>query len=307
MQIVHMKTIDLFSGCGGMSLGFQNMGFDIVAAYDNWEPAIEVYKRNFTHPILRRDLSDDKVIQEIVDLSPEIIIGGPPCQDFSSAGYRNENLGRAVLTVAYSNIIKLARPNFFVMENVPQVRNSEAYKQAVQNFKEAGYGLTQVILDARYCGVPQSRKRCFLIGKLCEKDGFMEKYIKENLSEKPLTIYDYLGDSLGVEYYFRIPRSYSRRAVFSIYEPCQTIRGVDRPIPKTYKKHVDDLVEIGPKVRALTVLERSYIQTFPKDFIFEGTKTNLNQMIGNAVPVKLAEFVAKAILQYSCDCGGEGY
>ena len=57
-------------------------------------------------------------------------------------------------------------------------------------------------------------------------------------------------------------------------------------------------MEIGPKVRALTVLERSYVQTFPKDFVFEGSKTNLNQMIGNAVPVKLAEYVANAIMEY---------
>ena len=73
---------------------------------------------------------------------------------------------------------------------------------------------------------------------------------------------------------------------------------MDRPIPKGYKGHPSDPVEIGPKVRALTVLERSYVQTFPKSFIFEGTKTNLNQMIGNAVPVKLAEYVAKALLEY---------
>ena len=113
-----------------------------------------------------------------------------------------------------------------------------------------------------------------------------------------MSMYDYFGDSLGTEYYFRVPRSYTRRGVFSIYEPCQTIRGVDRPIPKGYKGHPSDPVEIGPKVRALTVLERSYVQTFPKSFVFEGTKTNLNQMIGNAVPVKLAEYVAKAILEY---------
>ena len=113
-----------------------------------------------------------------------------------------------------------------------------------------------------------------------------------------MTIFDYLGDSLGVEYYFRIPRSYNRRAIFSIYEPCVTVRGVDRPVPKNYKKHPGDLVEISNKVRALTVKERSYIQTFPRNFIFEGTKTNLNQMIGNAVPVEMANYVGKVLLKY---------
>ena len=68
--------------------------------------------------------------------------------------------------------------------------------------------------------------------------------------------------------------------------------------PKNYKKHPGDLVEIGPEVRALSTLERSYIQTFPRSFVFEGTKSNLNQMIGNAVPVKMAEFIGRAITKY---------
>ena len=83
-----MRTVDLFSGCGGMSLGFQNSGFNIVAAFDHWLPAIEVYKRNFQHPIFQKNLSDKDVYQLISSFQPEVIIGGPPCQDFSSAGKR---------------------------------------------------------------------------------------------------------------------------------------------------------------------------------------------------------------------------
>ena len=296
-----MKTVDLFCGCGGMSLGFQNAGFDIVAAYDNWQPAIKVYEKNFKHPIYSRDLSDEKVTDEICGFSPELVIGGPPCQDFSTAGHMNESLGRAYLSVVFSKIVTTAKPSFFVMENVAQAKKSKAYEQAISNFKASGYGLTQMMLNACYCGVPQDRKRFFVIGEYGGEDGFLEKYLIESLSDKPMTIYDYLGDSLGVEYYFRVPTNYSRRGVYSIYEPSQTIRGVDRPIPKGYKKHREDPVEIGPQVRALTVLERSYIQTFPKSFVFEGTKTDLNQMIGNAVPVNLANYVAKALMKYITD------
>ena len=126
-------------------------------------------------------------------------------------------------------------------------------------------------------------------------------YLERHLTTKPMTMFDYFGDSLGIEYYFRVPRSYSRRGVFSIYEPCQTIRGVDRPIPAGYTGHPSDPVKIGPQVRALTVLERSYVQTFPKTFVFEGSKGDLNLMIGNAVPVKLAEYVATAIKEYDMD------
>ena len=293
-----MKTVDLFCGCGGMSLGFQEAGFDIVAAYDNWQPAIEVYKKNFKHSVFNRDLSSPDVQKEIVELKPDIIIGGPPCQDFSTAGHMDEGLGRAYLSVAFSNIVIDANPEYFVMENVARARTSRAYKEAIALLSGAGYGLTKIILDACYCGVPQTRKRFFVIGHKGDSDDFLKSYLEENLAEKPMTIYDYLGDSLGTEYYFRVPTNYSRRGVYSIYEPAMTVRGVDRPIPKGYRKHPQDPVEIGPLVRALTVKERSYLQTFPRDFIFEGTKTDLNTMIGNAVPVNLAKYVAQAILRY---------
>lgn len=293
-----IKVVDLFAGCGGMSLGFEKAGFKIEAAFENWNEAIEVYGKNFKHPIHNEDLGDSNVISKIKKYQPEIIIGGPPCQDFSSAGHRNETLGRADLTYSFANIIEQVKPRFFVMENVDRITKSKTYPEAKKMIKKAGYGLTSIVLDASYCGVPQKRKRFFLIGELNGQDDFLIKKLTENKSKEPMSIYDYLGNSLGVEYYFRIPRSYNRRAVFSIYKPSVTIRGVDRPIPKNYQKHPGDLVEIGDKVRALTVKERSYIQTFPNDFIFEGPKTHLNQMIGNAVPVELAKYVGEQLINY---------
>jgi DNA (cytosine-5)-methyltransferase 1 len=293
-----LKVVDLFSGCGGMSLGFQNAGYNIEVAFDNWKPAINVYRDNFSHPIIACDLSSPDAISDIREYKPDMIIGGPPCQDFSSAGHQDESLGRADLTHNFANIISDINPEYFVMENVDRIIKSEIYEDVKKIFIKAGYGLTTKILDASFCGVPQKRKRLFLIGHLFGEDDFLNSFLNKNMSDTRMSVHDYLGDSLGVEFYFRIPRSYNRRGVFSIYEPCVTIRGVDRPIPKGYKKHPGDLVEIGNKVRALTVKERSYIQTFPESFEFEGTKTDLNQMIGNAVPVKLAEFVGKTILEY---------
>ena len=119
-----MRTVDLFCGCGGMSLGFQIAGFDIIAAYDNWQPAVNTYKKNFTHDIFLRDLSDHSMVDEIKEKKPSIIIGGPPCQDFSSAGYRDETLGRATLSKTYTDIVTSAKPTYFVMENVPRIRMS---------------------------------------------------------------------------------------------------------------------------------------------------------------------------------------
>lgn len=301
-QVFGFRTIDLFSGCGGMSLGFQNAGFDIVAAYDNWDPAVKVYRNNFSnHPIYENDLTDEKVQNKIALMKPDIIIGGPPCQDFSSAGHRDVTLGRAALTLSYKDIILKARPPYFVMENVPQIQNYEIFNTVVDSFHDAGYALTQIVLDASYCGVPQSRKRFFLIGALNSKENFLENSLSNHQSANQLTMREYfenIGVDLGVDYYFRVPRSYSRRGIFSIDEPCQTIRGVDRPIPPGYPGHPSDPVPIGPNVKALSIEERSYVQTFPVGFKFEGSRTDLNQMIGNAVPVNLAQYVADALRDY---------
>lgn len=95
-----MRAVDIFSGCGGMSLGFEQAGVDVVAAFDNWKPAVEIYKANFKHPILQKDLCDEDSIQLIADKQPDIIIGGPPCQDYSIAGKRQ--IGeRANLTIRF--------------------------------------------------------------------------------------------------------------------------------------------------------------------------------------------------------------
>ena len=296
------KFIDLFAGCGGMTLGFQNAGFEAVAAYDNWESAVQVYRANFAHNIHTIDLSNWQESFATFKSYPfDMMIGGPPCQDFSHAGKRNENLGRADLTVSFAQIIAHAKPKWFVMENVDRTVKSQRYHHACEILTGAEYLLTQRILDASRCGVPQKRKRLFLIGEL---DGSISGgrdlagYLDNNLFPESMTVRDYLGESLDITHYYRHPRNYSRRAVFSIDEPSPTVRGVNRPIPKTYKTHPKDTSPVSAGVRPLTTLERSYLQTFPKDFHFAGSKTDLEQMIGNAVPVKQAEYIARCITAY---------
>lgn len=294
-----MRVVDLFSGCGGLSLGFEHAGFEIVAAYDNWQPAIDVHKANFAHPIFNMDLSEEEpAIKHIGEYRPDMIIGGPPCQDFSSAGKRNENNGRGDLTVSYANIVSTLKPSWFVMENVSTITKSTKLAVAQDLFKRSGYGLTQIILNAALCGVPQRRKRFIMIGLLGAQDDFMLETIKRKLSAKEMTVKDYLGEKIDVQYYYRHPRSYARRGIFSINEPSPTIRGVNRPIPAGYKLHPNDPVKSLIGIRPLTTKERSRIQTFPENYILNGKKSDLEQMIGNAVPVKLAEFIASAINCY---------
>lgn len=296
-----ITCVDLFCGCGGMSLGFQMAGFDVAVGFEKWKAAIRVYGENFNHPVIEQDLSAvDETINLIKPYSPDLIIGGPPCQDFSTAGHQDETRGRAILSVCYSRIVCGVRPKYFVMENVATIRNSNAFREALSNFKAAGYGITKKVLDAAYCGVPQTRKRMFVIGALGEKDDFLEDNLTRNLAKTPMSIHDYLGDSLGIDYYFRVPTNYNRRGVFSVYEPSMTIRAVDRPIPKGYKGHPNDSAPVS-EVRCLTPKERSYIQTFPENFVFSGCKSDTNSMIGNAVPVNLAKYVATALMHYIKD------
>lgn len=294
-----MKVIDLFSGCGGLSLGFQNAGYEILAAFDNWKPAVEVYKENFSHPIYSIDLSSPEVIEDVKQYNADIIIGGPPCQDFSSAGKRDETLGRADLTIHFADIVSKVKSKWFIMENVEQIVKSQTLKTAKEILKKANYGLSQVVLNANLAGVPQNRKRFFLLGELNGKDNTIEYFLHQNINKTPMSVFDYLGNSLKTEYYYRHPRSYQRRGVFSIYEPSPTIRGVNRPIPPNYQFHKGDKIKDLSKVRPLTTKERALIQTFPDNFSFFGTKSVMEQMIGNAVPVKLANYVAQQFFEYT--------
>ena len=290
----------MFCGCGGMSLGFQNAGFDIVAAYDNWLPAIDIYGKNFHHPVFKKDLSKEDIVPELCKLSPDMIIGGPPCQDFSIAGKRDFRGKRANLTLKFGQIVSEVRPLWFTMENVYNIEKSPVFEEVLETFKSSGYGITKHIWDASYMGVPQMRRRYFVIGKLDERDDFLLDKLLSGLSKERMTVRKYFKDKpFKAEYIYQHPRTYKRRAIFSIDEPLSTIRSVNRPIPSNYVIHSADKTNDLSKVHVLTTKERSYIQTFPESFEFVGTTSSIEQAIGNAVPVKMAEYVAKVILNYN--------
>ena len=295
-----MRVVDLFCGCGGMSLGFQNAGFEIVRAFDFWDCAVNCYAKNLDHPVSIMDLSNvDHAVETIIQYNPEVIIGGPPCQDFSTAGNRQEGQ-RANLTLSFAQIIARVSPPFFVMENVESVSRSVAYSGAMDIFREAGYGITEKVLDASLCGVPQKRKRFFCIGEKNGGDGFLESSLSTNQSIFPLTVRDYFNQQdyeINFTYYYRHPRSYTRRAIFSIDEASPTIRGVNRPKPSEYNQHPGDLID-PQEARSLTYMERALIQTFPSTYLWDGVLADIEQMIGNAVPVKLAEYIARCLLGY---------
>lgn len=292
-----MRAVDLFAGCGGMSKGFEAAGFELVMAVEKWAPARHAYAKNFGHAAHDIDLADVVAsVRGVKKEKPAIIIGGPPCQDYSAAGARMEG-DRAQLTVSFAEIVNAVRPSWFVMENVQQARKSFSWQAAKRLLSKAGYGITECVLNAAYYGVPQNRKRFFAVGRLGEDREFLLEALEDGAAETPLTIREYLGDEFGIQHYYRHPRTWGRRAVYSIDEPSPTVRTTNRPVPPGYSKHPSDTADYR-QVRALTPEERARIQTFEPEFQLVGPAWQRDTMVANAVPVQLARHVADAIMQF---------
>lgn len=242
-----MRAVELFAGAGGMSLGLIRAGFELVQAYDSWAPAVDIYRRNVGHHVWQHDLKDIfHVGPMLAALAPDIVVGGPPCQDFSAAGDRMEG-ERAGLTRAFAMLVCISRPRWFVMENVPQAAGSHAWADARAMLAKAGYGLTESKLDASFYAVPQSRKRLFVIGRLGEADGFLESALAAARSPRPMTLRDMLGDTLGDVFYAH-PRMPGKRGIWSVDHPAPTMRGSSRrSMPASYRPHPADaaLLERG--------------------------------------------------------------
>ena len=292
-----MKFVDLFCGCGGLSLGLEKAGMKAIVSIDNLKEINLIHKDNFKHDFIECDLNDVKKTTNILDnYKFDMIVGGPPCQDFSSAGKRDENLGRADLTNKFSEIIIKTKPKYFLMENVERIKKSKILLNVINKFKKNNYYMSAFILNSYNCNVPQNRKRYFLYGQLNGENNSLLYFIKKRLSKYPLTVRKYFKDNLNYEHYYRHPRNYNRRGIFSIDEPSPTIRGVNRPVPSGYKLRPNDPKIISlKKVKVMSTKERSLIQTFPLRFKLLGKKTIDEQLIGNAVPVNMAKLIGESI------------
>jgi DNA (cytosine-5)-methyltransferase 1 len=169
---VPLRVIDLFSGCGGLSLGFRRAGFNVTQAFDNWQPAVQTYRQNFDHPISQVDL------REISDLDQtDVIVGGPPCQGFSSAGMRRGSDSRNTLVSTFSLLIAKVLPRAFVFENVEGFLTGEDGKfvfELLEPLVEAGYRIHLRKVNTANYGVPQHRKRVLAIGGLDWDPSFPE-------------------------------------------------------------------------------------------------------------------------------------
>ncbi len=167
-----MKVVDVFSGCGGLSLGFEEAGFDVVRAYDNWLPAVESYRANFAHEISVGDLSEVASLPEC-----DVIAGGPPCQGFSSAGRRKDGDARNSLVQTFSQLIVESAPKVFLFENVEgfvTLGGGRFLMDLLDPLIDAGYHIHLRKVNVSNYGVPQHRKRVIAIGGLHWDPGFPE-------------------------------------------------------------------------------------------------------------------------------------
>ncbi|AUX60726.1 DNA cytosine methyltransferase [Simonsiella muelleri] len=326
-----MKVISLFSGCGGLDLGFERAGFEIPVANEYDKTIWATYKAN--HPKTQLIEGDIRHIQEI-NFPDEIdgIIGGPPCQSWSEAGaLRGIDDARGQLFFDYIRILKSKQPKFFLAENVSGMlanRHSQAVQNLLKMFDECGYDVSLTLVNAKNYGVAQERKRVFYIGfrkDLNIKFQFPQGSTADD--KHKLTLKDVMADlqktavpaseknyanpqAINNNEYFTGSFStifMSRNRVKAWNEQGFTVQASGRQCqlhpqaPKMVKYGENDFRFVTGQehlYRRMTVREVARLQGFPDNFKLIYQKIDDGyKMIGNAVPVQLAYEIAVAIKQ----------
>lgn len=321
-----MKIVSLFSGAGGLDLGFEKAGFEIIWANEFDSTIWETFRYNFPSVKLDKRSIVDVPSSDIPEADG--IIGGPPCQSWSEAGARRGiNDKRGQLFFEYIRVLRDKEPLFFLAENVSGIllpRNKEAFNEILRKFQSLNYNVNFTLLNAHDYGVPQDRKRIIIIG-YHKKTGkefrfpkkvFQRPTIKDAIWDlrrsKPAKPYNKANDHKDLsapnhEYMIGgFSTIYmSRNRVRSWHEPSFTIQAGGRhaPIhpqaPKMKFITQNERIFVPGKehlYRRLTVRECARIQTFPDNFTFlYNNVSDGYKMVGNAVPVELAKVLALTI------------
>jgi DNA (cytosine-5)-methyltransferase 1 len=320
-----MEIISLFSGCGGLDLGFSQAKFKIIWANEYDKSIWDTYELNHPQTALDRRNIRDIHSSEIPKCLG--IIGGPPCQSWSEAGAgRGINDSRGQLFYEYIRIVEDKQPLFFLAENVSGIlaqRHLNAFTNILNQFRSIGYEVSYQLLNANDFGVPQDRQRVIIVGYHHKLGGIFDfpQPVDTGLNLKdaiydlrriePIKIKDKLDRTCELipnhEY---LDTSFSsiymsRNRVRSWNEPSFTIQAGGRHAPLHPQANKMIFVEKDRRIfdpnspqpyRRLSVRECARIQTFPDDFILKYDHINNGyKMVGNAVPVKLASVLARKI------------
>lgn len=342
-----MKVLDVFAGVGGLSWGFAQAGFEVVGGIDVWGKALKVFKK--VHPearVIEADvttLSSNDLIREFKNV--DVVVGGPPCQAFSTIGKRALDDPRAKLVKEFIKVVKIFKPQVFVFENVKgfvSFAKGKLLKELLDKFEELGYYVDYGLLNAADFGAPQNRERFIVVGSLSKpiklpRGNFVKRefpwtfreatsdlppvkagervtnyltlpqnelqmfyrlkskkltlHEAPKYSEKLLNMIKFIPEGMSAhdpEVFEKIPPEY--RPTSGYKNTYKRIRW-DEPAPTiTRNFSVPSSTNcIHPKQdRALTPREAARIQTFPDDYPFDGTRSDIRLMIGNAVPLFLS-------------------
>lgn len=340
MTKLTLKTIDCFAGCGGLSLGLQRAGFDISFAFDLSPQAVATYSRNIAPHIVESNVHDlnEADLRGHLTSAEEVglIAGGPPCQGFSRQRRGSIKDERNELVFEFLRIVGLFRPTMFLMENVSGIRGRRgaAYLDSlIHRAREMGYFIHQAVLNAADFGVPQIRKRMFLVGEIDKGEVYFSFPQATHSPDDYVTVRDAFDG---------LPEPSAACRSFHNHQP-DNISDLNRlrishvppgggrdDIPEHLRLpcHVRSADEIGhrgvygrlswdtpsgtittkcnsftrgrfahPEAnRNITMREAARLQSFPDDFVFEGDKVSVAHQIGNAVPPLLAQHLANSVL-----------
>ncbi len=325
-----MKIVSFFAGAGGLDLGFQKAGFDVVWANEYDKDIWETYEKNHKNTILDKRSIVDIPSNEVPDCDG--IIGGPPCQSWSEAGSkRGITDKRGQLFYEFMRILADKKPKFFLAENVSGMllpAHKEALANIKQMFTDIGYDLSFQLLNVSDFGVPQDRKRVFFIGyrnDLEMKFQFPKGYTignKITLEDSIIDLKDNVlpakegnytnGKNCKINNHEYMIGGFSsmfmsRNRVRSWDEVSFTIQAGGRHAPihpqapkmNFIEQNVREFVRGKEHLyRRLSVRECARVQTFPDDFIFYYKSVVAGyKMIGNAVPVEMAKLLGEKILK----------
>lgn len=333
------KIIDLFCGIGGLSLGFEQAGFKVISAVDMWEDAIVTYNHNRKDKVAKVEMVEDFNTHELPAIVSQQhidgIIGGPPCQGFSTVGKRDVEDPRNKMYLEFYKAVRIANPDFFLIENVKGMLtlNKGAFvKDLIKRFGPdgLGYTITYKLLNAADYGIPQNRLRVFYVGiknkkfefpkpldyQLTAKDGISdlegstnEKYGSEPQNDFQKAMRGTCAHPYNQDYTQHTEKTISIISkipdggnIRSLPPEYWQIRKYNKAFERMGTFKPSNTIDTGHRnyfhysePRIPTVRESARIQSFPDYFEIVGTRGSQYKQVGNAVPPMLAKIIAEQI------------
>lgn len=320
-----IRVLDLFCGGGGLSEGFLQAGYDVVAGVDVEPDFLATYEHNHEDALaIQADLAAVEPA-EFFDAHPidegeiDVVIGGPPCKGFSIAGHRDPDDERNYLVGSFIDFVEFVEPDAFVMENVPGIKSMEGgdtLRAILEGFERAGYEKPAYeTLNAADYGVPQKRRRVIFQGR---RDGSVPTYPERThgpakqatLTGEQLQPYVTVEEALlekdveGLPNHEKTDHSAEMRERIAEVEPGESLyesygdswRRLPRDEPSITVKENHNAPFVHPvEDRVGTVRECAILQSFPDDYVFQGPKSTQLKVVGNAVPPKLSKAIAEAL------------